>query len=399
MTPKTLESPLPPQPGCPLVRASERLNHWLSEQALPFWLHQGIDSARGAHHEQLLADGRPDLQANIRVRVQARQIFTYSFAYCRGWLGAEALDVVRRLRAFVDTHTAQAHGGYSHLLSPQFRVIDRRQDLYDHAFHLLACAWEYRATGDQRHLLAAQSLVEFIDRRFGAEYGGWAEGDYDYRHRRQNPHMHLFEAFQALYEVTDDRHWLIRAGEIFTLFESRFYCPERGFLFEFFELDWRRASGTPGRLVEPGHMLEWVWLLERYGRWAARPVAHYTESLYRNALAIGLTPSGLVLDQVDCDAPQRTGPKRCWPMTELIKASIAQARAGDSIAETRAASAVDALFRFYLCGQVPGTYIDRRGAEDEVIAATAPASTLYHLVIAAAEIADYVALQLRVKDN
>src|SRR5690625_6604298 len=84
VTPKTLESPLLPQPDCPLVRASERLNHWLCEQALPYWLHHGIDSASGAHHEQLLADGRPDLQANIRVRVQARQIFPYSFAYSRG---------------------------------------------------------------------------------------------------------------------------------------------------------------------------------------------------------------------------------------------------------------------------------------------------------------------------
>lgn len=399
MTPKTLESPLLPQPDCPLVRASERLNHWLCEQALPYWLHHGIDSASGAHHEQLLADGRPDLQANIRVRVQARQIFTYSFAYSRGWLGPDALDAVRRLRAFVDTHTAQAHGGYSHLLSPRFRVIDRRQDLYDHAFHLLACAWEYRATGEARHLAAAQSLVEFIDRRFGADYGGWEEGDYAYRHRRQNPHMHLFEAFQALYEVTNESHWLIRAGEIFTLFENRFYCPERSLLFEFFEHDWRRASGAPGRLVEPGHMLEWVWLLERYGRWAVRPVGRYTEHLYRQALAIGLTTNGLVLDQVDCENPESQGPKRSWPMTELIKASIARARAGDAAAKTRAANAVDALFRFYLCGQVPGTYIDRRGADDEIITATAPASTLYHLVIAAAELADYVAGQPKLGCN
>lgn len=392
MAPKTL-SLSSPQPDCPLVRASRRLNRWLGEQALPLWLHRGIDRTSGANHEQLLADGRPDEQVNIRVRVQARQIFTYSFAYCRGWLEPEALGVLQRLRDFVDTHAAHSRGGYSHLLNPKFRVIDDRQDLYDHAFHLLACAWEYQATGDQRRLAAARSLVAFLDRRFGADYGGWTEGDYAYRHRRQNPHMHLFEAFQALYEVTGDSHWLIRAGEIFSLFENRFYCPERGLIFEFFKRDWRRASGAPGRLVEPGHMLEWVWLLERYGRWAARPVAHYTERLYREALAIGQTPSGLVLDEVDCDAPQRRGTKRCWPMTELIKASIAQARAGDPTAEARAVRAVNALFQFYLCGQTPGTYIDRRGPEDEVIAAIAPASTLYHLVIAAAELADYVAIR------
>ncbi|WP_111642453.1 AGE family epimerase/isomerase [Marinimicrobium alkaliphilum] len=391
MIPTSPFSPVKGNSADALAQVSVRLGHWLREQALPFWLAHGIEPESGAHHEQMLADGRPDTQANIRVRVQARQIFAYSFAYCRGWAGPEALTAVRRMRHFLDNRAAGAAGGYSHLLNPRFDVIDRRQDLYDHAFHLLACAWEYKAFGDPAHLEAARALVGFLDRRFGADYGGWIEGDYAYTYRRQNPHMHLFEAFQALYEVTGDGHWLARAGEIFTLFETCFYCPQRGLLFEFFERDWRLAPGEAGRVVEPGHMLEWVWLLERYGRWADRPVGHYTERLYREALAIGQTSSGLILDQVDADAPQTQGPKRSWPMTELIKASIARARTGDADAQGRVIKAVNALFDCYLCGAKPGTYVDRRDENDAVMVDVAPASTLYHLVIAAAELADYAA--------
>lgn len=371
--------------------ASTRLSDWLRDQALPFWLAQGIDPASGAHYEQMRADGCPDRTTNIRVRVQARQIFAYSFAYCRGWVGAEALTAAGKIRRFLEAEAAAPGGGYTHLLNARFEVIDRRWDLYDHAFHLLARAWEYKATNNADHLEEAEKLVSVLDQRFGADYGGWIEGDYAYRHRRQNPHMHLFEAFQALYEVTGDAHWLVRAGEIFNLFETRFYCPERGLLFEFFESDWRRAEGEQGRVVEPGHMLEWVWLLDRYGRWANRPVARYTKRLYREALAIGQSDSGLILDQVKVDAPHKCGPKRSWPMTELIKASAARARAGDAGARERLVGAVESLFDRYLCGPVPGTYIDRRGDRDQIISDVAPASTLYHLVIAGAELADYAA--------
>jgi mannose/cellobiose epimerase-like protein (N-acyl-D-glucosamine 2-epimerase family) len=320
-----------------LSAAADRLEDWIWCEAMPLWLRVGIEPETGAHYERLTPEGEPELDANVRLRVQARQALVYALAYERGWAGAEAKAAAERLLAFMRERTARANGGYPHLLNCRFEVIDSRQDLYDHAFYILGNAWCYRALGDAQALREAQALVAHIDRHFGADNGGWLEGDYPSRYRRQNPHMHLFEAFLALFEATRESRWLARAGEIFTLFENRFYDAGQRVLREYFQRDWSLANDGVGQLVEPGHMLEWVWLLDKYGSYADRPVSRLTEALYHKALAIGVTDSGLVLDAVTASGEVISATKRCWPMTELIKASVVLARHGDSEAGDRAA--------------------------------------------------------------
>jgi mannose-6-phosphate isomerase len=370
---------------------TQRLVQWFERDALPLWSVRGIHPALGASFERLRADGEVDTGANVRVRVQARQAFFFAAAKSLGWCDSGA-DIARGLLGFVESNAAHpsAGGGFTHLLSPEFEVIDSKQDLYDHAFFLLAYAWLYRVSGERAALDKAEALVLHLDNCFGAEYGGWAEGDYDHTVRRQNPHMHLFEACMALYEASGEAPWLARAGELFSLFESRFFCPKQGVLFEFFNANWTLADGATGQVVEPGHMMEWVWLLDWYARLTGQSVARYTGVLYRRALDIGLkADSGLLYDSVTPEGNVLQHTKRCWGLTELIKASLVMAREGEPDAEARAASAVDALFRYYLCGTTPGSYVDQRGKNDEVVAAEAPASTLYHLIVLAQELMRY----------
>lgn len=369
--------------------AAERLERWVVEQALPLWQARGISPEAGGHYEQLNADGEVDRETNIRVRVQARQVFAFAFASHWGWCQGE--PEARQLLAFIEQHTAHptAGGGFTHLMNPGFELIDTRQDLYDHAFFLLAYAWSYRAFGDVAFLRAAERLVAHLDREFGSVHGGWIEGDYPCEQRRQNPHMHLFEAMMALYEASGDARWLARAGELFTLFQARFYSDEHEVLFEFFTPDWQLKHATEQAPLEPGHMFEWVWLLDWYQRLSGHPVGVYTEALYRRGLELGLAPSGLVWDEVTLKGDLLKPTKRCWGLTELIKASLVRAREGDPEAEARAVQALQALFDYYLCGSTPGTYVDQRGRADEVVLDKAPASTLYHLLVLAAEVVAY----------
>ncbi len=380
----------------PLQAAADRFQQWIVEQALPLWSRLGTDPVSGAHYERLTPAGSVDKVANLRTRVQARQAFFYALAYDRGWC-PRGRELAEGLLAFVRREAAHpdAGAGYVHLLSTDYQILDTRQDLYDHAFFLLAYAWSYRAFGDAEALAEVERLVAHLDARLGSPVGGWVEGDYDYSCRRQNPHMHLFEAFLALHDATGEARWLARAGEIFTLFQTRFFSPLDGVLFEFFDEDWHRLADARGEVVEPGHMMEWVWLLDWYGRRAGRPVAQYTRVLYERGLALGQAPSGLLYDAVTTDGRVLDAGKRCWGITELIKASLVQIRAGHPRAEAIAVKAVDDLFRFYLCSSTPGAYVDRRGAQDEVIAAEAPASSLYHLIVAAVELIDHCAGRVR----
>lgn len=373
-----------------LETQTQRLANWFQDQALPLWRTRGVTS-KGTSIERLLASGEVDTQANIRVRVQARQAFFFTAAESLGWCN-DGASVGQQMLAFVEDKAAHpsAGGGFTHLFNANFEVIDSKQDLYDHAFFLLAYAWQYRVRQDSSALEKARQLVVHFDRAFAMDSGGWSEGDYDYAWRRQNPHMHLFEAFMALYEASEDQAWLDRAGQMFALFEKHFFSAEQGVLFEFFNDDWTLAPADAGQVVEPGHMMEWVWLLDWYQRLSGTDVSEYLLVLYGRGLELGLkADSGLLYDSVTPAGEVLQHAKRCWGLTELIKASLVMAQRGDSSAEQRAADSVATLFDYYLCGSTPGSYVDQRGEHDEVVVDTAPASTLYHLLVLMQELLRY----------
>ncbi|MEY4588447.1 MAG: hypothetical protein RL497_523, partial [Pseudomonadota bacterium] len=69
--------------------ATERLVDWLTHQALPRYRQQallpGLGGGMVGSYEALKADGSPNAGLNLRVRVQARQIFVYCRAQKMGW--------------------------------------------------------------------------------------------------------------------------------------------------------------------------------------------------------------------------------------------------------------------------------------------------------------------------
>lgn len=379
-----------------LHTAANRLQDWIQHQALPLWITKGINPNNKANYERLLASGEVDFSASTRVRVQSRQIFFYAAAYERGWC-TQGKDIALAMMNFIRTeaHHPTATAGFSHLWDANWKIVDHKQDLYDHAFHLLALGWCYRISKDNDYILEAKKIIAHLDKQFGTANGGWIEGDYAYNCRRQNPHMHLFEAFMALYEASGDAAFLARASEMFGLFQAHFFDEKQQVLFEFFNDDWTLLEGIKGQQVEPGHMMEWVWLVDWYSRLTGRPVKHYTDALYNNGLAKGVAKSGLLFDAITPTGDIIDGNKRCWGITELIKASLVQIRNGHPQAEAIACKAVDDLFTYYLCASTPGSYVDQRGINDEIVVDTAPASSLYHIIVAAMELQDHFAVHIK----
>ncbi|QKX17623.1 AGE family epimerase/isomerase [Microbulbifer sp. YPW1] len=366
---------------------TERLTAWLTDCALPLWASRGINPGNGAHYERLLPDGTVDLASDIRVRVQARQAFVFAAAAKLGWY-PEGEAVARGILAFLEAEglNKAAGGGYVRKFDRHFRVVDASQDLYDHAFILLANAWYFRVSRDSAALERAEALSQYLDRRFGSVHGGWIEGDYETDYRRQNPHMHMLEACLALYDAGAGAPWLARAGELVALFQARFYDAEKNVLFEYFQHDWASRNDDLGMIVEPGHMMEWVWLLDWYGQRTGRTMHQWTAPLYAQGLALGRDANGLLFDAVSSEGAVLDGKKRCWVVTELIKASVIRARYGHPEAESIAVQAVDNLFDYYLCAPTPGAHIEHRDADNSIHNPMAPATTLYHIVMAAIEL-------------
>mgnify|MGYP000125433051 CR=1 FL=1 len=125
-----------------------------------------------------------------------------------------------------------------------------------------AFAWRHKATRDAASRDWLHRTLDFIEghMRHPGGLGFWhelpAKG-----WRQQNPHMHLTEACLAAYEATGETRFADAATKLIDLFQSKLFDQHSGTLAEYFADDWSRAPGEEGRLVEPGHQLEWAWIL------------------------------------------------------------------------------------------------------------------------------------------
>jgi mannose/cellobiose epimerase-like protein (N-acyl-D-glucosamine 2-epimerase family) len=345
------------------------------EQALPLWADRGFDAEHGRFEERLSLQGEAIREVPHRLTVQARQIHCYAFAQSRGWYRAEA-QIERAYRSMI--RDFRRSDGWIFSIHHNGEPCDARRDLYAHAFVLLAIGSYVGVTGDRGPLVVADELLVDLDKDFRAPAGGYLDSlpPLDAL-RRQNPHMHLFEALLNLWANTREPRYLERAGGMFDLFARRFFQPQPGVLLEYFD---DTLAPVPDRIVEPGHHCEWIWLLRWYERETGVSVKSYVDALFAHLERCGFDKAGLLVDEVQADGAVRTPSRRLWPMTEAIKAYAVEGRV------ERAQALADLLGRHFLCGVVPGGWMDRLDRHGKPATDFMPASSLYHLLGAVAEL-------------
>jgi len=354
-----------------LKQSAERIRRWVINQALPLWADRAQhESGRWVEHLHL--NGRPDLTADLRWRVLARQIYVYAEATRWNWFKGES--IARQ------TYEHMRETGYVQRVKADGTVTERRRDLYDHAFFLLASISLYRLTHEPKYLKAVDEICETLDSEFKHPKGGWKETPRGALPRRQNPHMHLLEAFLYLYNETRDAKHLAYAEQIIKLFKTHFFDTKTHTIREFFNEDWSYASGDIGKTAEPGHAMEWIWLLCRYEFSSGRDTKYYREALYANALK----ERGYFLnDEEDINGNIRRETRRLWVQTEVIKAHLTMAENEVDGSADMAAAFIDGLFETYL--KPDGTWCDQINACGSPIAKTIPVSTFYHIACMAFE--------------
>jgi len=268
-------------------------------------------------------------------------------------------------------------------------VADATRDLYAHAFVLLGIASYVQATGQREALAMADETLDYLDSHLKAPRGGGyldssVSGD---AVRRQNPHMHIFEGLIALWRASSEARYLKRAEGMFELFQTRFFRADKGVLLEYFDAGLRPAAGQQGEIVEPGHHLEWAWLLRNFEDESGRNVQAHVDALYGHADRHGYDSLGLPVDELLADGRVLTPTHRVWPVTEAIRANVREAAGGRAGAAAKASRLTDALFDRFLTKSPPGGWIDRLDARGGPATDFMPASTLYHILGAVEELA------------
>lgn len=353
---------------------------------LPFWLDCGFDRGRGAFVERLDFGGRELSDVPRRAMVQARQVFVFAQAARvlhlahAGERAEEAMENL--LTRYLDG--GDPSRGFAFSADSEGRQLSPVRDSYTHAFILFALAAVFRLTGSQRYLNVAERIQYFLERfLFDSVDGGLLDcvPSQD-RRKRQNPLMHLLEAYLALHEADGSGFWLEKATSIVELFSTKLISTKYGALPERFDPNWTVPEDSTMVVFEPGHHFEWVWLLGWFDAIARDNHSALANMLWRTACDNGLSKTRFCFDEVQLDGQPAKPSTRLWPHTEGIKAANYRAAAGDESAIAIAVDMYQSLRHGFLDQPFPGGWIDHRDSNGAAIVDYIPASSLYHIYCA-----------------
>lgn len=298
-----------------------KVQSFLHDHLLRQWMSNGFDVNSRLSFESLQLNWEPSATEQIRLLSQCRQLFTFSYAY-KIFANKDFLDLLSPLfEAICEHYFIDERWHFS--LTDQLKPKDSKTDTYTLAFIFLAFSHYYSVTKDVRakqHIEKAHAfLLNELSSGDGAFYESYPINLSETR--RQNPHMHLLEGYLAVYSELGDKRYLDMINRLSELALEKFYHADSKTLREFFSNDWELDTER-GHIVEPGHLFEWVWLLNKTYRVTQNTrLIELANNLWQTGTEAGISKSGGVVNQLNGDTKAVIDPcKRIWPITEYMKA-------------------------------------------------------------------------------
>ena len=367
---------------------------WHLEDSLTFWYNHSYSKASRRFAEQLDSRGDADFSSDLRMRVPLRQIYAFTFCLRHGltWSGTNTVnvnitDIESRFNHFWDTTWCIGKPGFPTLTNSQNHIVNAQCLTYDHAFALLALSQLIALSKNPKALYAKlEMLWDFLCEEFEHTEIGFRSQRREQPVLEQNPNMHMFEACLALWETTKNNIFIEKAETILQLFQQTFLDKNRYFIYEFFDTNWKPLTSEK-QSIEPGHMLEWVALLNQYERLTNKNSGIDLVRLFEITLDFGQRPDGLICNRLNSHGSQVDSKARCWPQTELIRASLAVQKQGYTPSPlSKSETALARLEQYYLGQPLPWGWRDSIDEYGNALNGPIPASTLYHIVNAFIEL-------------
>jgi mannobiose 2-epimerase len=315
-----------------LARLAAEAGRELTEHLLPYWATRALDERHGGFVGRIDGYDRPVPDAPKGAVLNARILWTFAAA-------ARALDDVAyrglagRAFAYLCDHFADGdHGGVYWTLRADGTPLDPKKQVYAQAFAIYALAEYVRLGTNEKALAWAQELFRLLEARAAdPEHGGYFEafsrawgplGDVRLSEKDEaapksmNTHLHVLEAYTALYRVWPDAGLAAALRTLVELFLDRIVDAATGHLRCFFAAGWTPVS----RLVSFGHDIEASWLLDEAADATADPelqarVRAVSVRLARVTLDEGVDADGGLLYEVTSDG-HLDDDKHWWPQAE-----------------------------------------------------------------------------------
>lgn len=365
-----------------LTQHCDDLLDWMRNQAFPLWGGVGMHPS-GAAWEALDFSGAPITADQVRVRVQARQIYVFALARQLGWQCERCESLLNRLYAVLVRGCRRGDGlfGKSYSLAAG-TLLDDTFCLYDTAFAVLALA-KLRGVMPTATIDAdIASVLSALDAHAAHPDGGFYEEAPAPAQRLQNPHMHLFESLLALRDAGYSEGLDGRLNTLYEFISTTFFDADAGLVHE-------RVPDNPGELTfEPGHSLEWTWLLTWYADYQIEQRNPLAELIYTRAVS-SLDNQGFACMEATVSGHKTDPTCRLWSQAEALKAhaSMALSPGESGLAALQAAALIcQGIMQHWLVPAHAGGWHDHLDASGELCAANIPASTGYHLFGAVVEL-------------
>ncbi len=334
------------------------------EIVLPLWQGAGFDNELGLPFEAVSAVGQPLPAQRYRAMACARQLYVFSSLIEQPGAREHAATLFRSLQRHF--HDAE-HGGWFYSIDAQGRPLDRRKDLYTHAFIVFACAHYWAKVREPLVESVLNAALEVIATRFSTDDGlyeavlgeDWANLGSG---PLQNPLMHLAEGFLATLAVRDDQPTQTALQALCDAMQARFVEPEHGIMLE-------KPRGAVDNWFEPGHQFEWLFLVQTSPLLQGSALHLSLQRAFGYAQRTGVR-DGVVMSMLTLDGQVLDATQRIWAQAEYLRALTLQPGAA-------VAGQLQVLRGRFLH---PGGWHECRDGTGRVSRTDMPSTTPYHLL-------------------
>ncbi|WP_024693328.1 AGE family epimerase/isomerase [Pseudomonas syringae] len=357
------------------------LQQHFMQVVVPLWQGPGWNAQLALPYEALDASDQPLPPQRYRAMACARQLFLFSSLIDHAQVPdarARAGELFRSLQQHF--HDAE-HGGWFYSIDPQGKPLDRRKDLYTHAFIIFACAHYWAKVQDPLAESVLNAALNVIAERFADEDGLYeSQLDEDWSvlgtGPLQNPLMHLAEAFLATLSVRADPATQAALDALVIHMQRRFVDTATGVMLE-------KPLGAVDNWYEPGHQFEWFFLLQSSPELHGLELHESMTRAFAYAQALGVDPhSGAVTAMLALDGTVRDATQRIWAQAEYLRAMAL--RPDCELALTEQLSAFEQRF-LHAKGWNECVEPDGRVSRSDM-----PSTTPYHLATCYIGLADFV---------
>jgi len=361
----------------------EVLKKHLTGVILPAWMERGWDETHGGFCEKLEGDGKPVDVGFRRLHATTRQLFVFS-EWSRLWNQADCTRLAHKTYDYLmKCYWDQKSEGWVAKVDTQGNPSDYNHELYGTAFVIFALARYGKIFSNKKAIETAHQTMSMVQKHMKHPAKGFFTAtDRDWKGLSndidQNPHMHLFEALQALNAAGPTDESIALENSLAEIMATVFYDKQAGVVREHFD-NTGKSHAEKGHVVEAGHQFEWYWLAQgASNKPYQKTLAPLVGKMYEWGVKYGIDQvNGGVYDVNHIDGHVTQSTKRIWPTTEFIRAAACRwKKEGDEQALVQMNQQLEVLNKSFMSPQGWNEALDEKM---KPIRSDMPVTTSYHM--------------------